>query len=929
VYVARATYSVVTHKLKKKYPMKKERGSEWKIWDLHIHTPNSICQDYKNTPENWEKFIKSLENLPKEVKVIGITDYYFIDGFEKVMEFKNNGRLENLDKIFPIIEFRIDTFGSGNENKLQKINLHILFDVDETILKDEIKKIQEEFIDLIKISKLEAHKTKKLSKSNFSEIGGNLKDGFESLIPSTEEVLELLNSTTWKDKTFLFLGYKEWSNLEKNQQLKPLKDHLYSQVKAFFSNNASTNEKNQNWLNQFGNKKLLHSLDIHSFKDLDTYELDEDGNTLKESVNYHCHTWIKADATFNGIKQIGYEPEERVSIEQKKPQEKAGYQAIDSVTLTHSEFTNQTLYLNQNLNCIIGGRSTGKSVLLGAIAKKLNCDKPVKFGNQEYTDFVNAIVTGLSINWKDGVENNDRNIEYFPQSYMYRLAKNKDGELDKLVEEIIKQDSTKNQLIINYDSFSSENNSNITTKINKLFQLQDDLVKHKSKLKEKGDEKGIKIEIENLTKELSELKLLIKITELELEEYNELKLQLNLFKKENENLNSQIFKIQSLKEKFFINKDIEYEIVSLNDSNKSLVKSSFEQLKDKFQDEWDSELDKVSKINSSTIKINEQKISGIEQNTNFIKGIETFKNNKDYIEVEEKLKIQRNKLADITLIQREIKEFILQIESFKTSIKQAHRNFYTKIEETKQSLKISEGELEILAFPKLKAFQFKELLNWSINQQSDEGKRIVNTQVENKIEEYFIITNEIFEKLLNHSVTLKGGNTHLGLALKLMSTNYFQISYNILYQDTFNQMSEGKKAFVVLMLLLDFSDKDCPILIDQPEDDLDNRAIYKELVKYLKKKKKERQIIVVTHNPNIVVGADSEQVIVANQDGIDTKNRNDTKFQYVSGSLENTKEKDVTIKIILESQGIKEHVCEILEGGNEAFKNREMKYDLK
>lgn len=272
---------------------------------------------------------------------------------------------------------------------------------------------------------------------------------------------------------------------------------------------------------------------------------------------------------------------------------------------------------------------------------------------------------------------------------------------------------------------------------------------------------------------------------------------------------------------------------------------------------------------------------------------------------------------------------MLQIDSFKTSIKQAHRNFFTKIEEIKQSLKISEGKLEILAFPKLKTFEFKELLNWSINQQSDEGKRIVNTPVENKVEEYFKITDEIFEKLLNNPITLKGGNTPLGLALKLMSTNYFQISYNILYEDTFNQMSEGKKAFVVLMLLLDFSDKDCPILIDQPEDDLDNRAIYKELVKYLKKKKKERQIIVVTHNPNIVVGADSEQVIVANQNGIDTKNKNGTKFQYASGSLENTKETDEKIEIILERQGIKEHVCEILEGGNEAFKQREMKYDLK
>jgi predicted ATP-dependent endonuclease of OLD family len=141
-------------------------------------------------------------------------------------------------------------------------------------------------------------------------------------------------------------------------------------------------------------------------------------------------------------------------------------------------------------------------------------------------------------------------------------------------------------------------------------------------------------------------------------------------------------------------------------------------------------------------------------------------------------------------------------------------------------------------------------------------------------------------------------------------------------------MSEGKQAFVILKLLLEFSNKTCPILIDQPEDDLDNRAIYNELAAYLKKKKKERQIILVTHNPNIAVGADSELIIVANQNGLTTKNLNDKKFQYKSGSLENTKLKNDSIEYILDSQGIKEHVCEILEGGNEAFKQRERKYSL-
>ncbi|VVM25420.1 ATPase involved in DNA repair [uncultured Gammaproteobacteria bacterium] len=102
----------------------------------------------------------------------------------------------------------------------------------------------------------------------------------------------------------------------------------------------------------------------------------------------------------------------------------------------------------------------------------------------------------------------------------------------------------------------------------------------------------------------------------------------------------------------------------------------------------------------------------------------------------------------------------------------------------------------------------------------------------------------------------------------LLTENWFSISYELTYQnDTFNKMSDGKKAFVILKLLLEFSDKECPILIDQPEDSLDNRAIYNELVAYLKQKKKKRQIILVTHNANIVVNADAEEVVVANQHG--------------------------------------------------------------
>lgn len=105
-------------------------------------------------------------------------------------------------------------------------------------------------------------------------------------------------------------------------------------------------------------------------------------------------------------------------------------------------------------------------------------------------------------------------------------------------------------------------------------------------------------------------------------------------------------------------------------------------------------------------------------------------------------------------------------------------------------------------------------------------------------------------------------------------------------------------------------------------------AIKKIMVTYIRNKKLERQIILVTHNPNITVGTDAEEIIVANQHGAHTENQDGVKFEYRSGAIENSYKRDGT-KTVLLSQGIREHVCDLLEGGDIAFKKRESKYGLK
>lgn len=119
-------------------------GTEWKIWDLHVHTPDSIRQEYGgNTDEVWERFIDDLEHVSPEIKVIGINDYWFLDGYKKVIEARRDGRLKNFETIFPVVEMRINQFG-GSESNLSKVNLHVIFDPEL-----EIETIQSQFLNAL------------------------------------------------------------------------------------------------------------------------------------------------------------------------------------------------------------------------------------------------------------------------------------------------------------------------------------------------------------------------------------------------------------------------------------------------------------------------------------------------------------------------------------------------------------------------------------------------------------------------------------------------------------------------------------------------------------------------------------------------------------------------------------------------------------
>jgi hypothetical protein len=142
----------------------------------------------------------------------------------------------------------------------------------------------------------------------------------------------------------------------------------------------------------------------------------------------------------------------------------------------------------------------------------------------------------------------------------------------------------------------------------------------------------------------------------------------------------------------------------------------------------------------------------------------------------------------------------------------------------------------------------------------------------------------------------------------LFGTDQITVRYEISYDGVdIRKLSPGTRGIVLLLLYLALDDSDDrPLIIDQPEENLDPKSVFDELVALFVAAKAKRQVIMVTHNANLVINTDADQIIVASvgphpSGGLPP-------ITYASGGLE--------------SAGIRKAVCDILEGGEAAFRER-------
>ncbi|MDP1548356.1 MAG: AAA family ATPase [Anaerolineales bacterium] len=155
---------------------------------------------------------------------------------------------------------------------------------------------------------------------------------------------------------------------------------------------------------------------------------------------------------------------------------------------------------------------------------------------------------------------------------------------------------------------------------------------------------------------------------------------------------------------------------------------------------------------------------------------------------------------------------------------------------------------------------------------------------------------------------VKKGQTATAVYDLIFGLNFLEPRYSLMFQDAqIEQLSPGQRGALLLIFYLLVDIGKTPIILDQPEENLDNETVFRLLVPVLSEAKKQRQIIMVTHNPNLAVVCDAEQIIYAKFD-----RAANSSITYESGAIENTLLNGIVVTV--------------LEGTKPAFDNRSGKY---
>lgn len=910
-------------------------GSSWSKWDLHVHTPASIIEHYgKHTDGIWDQYIEDLNKLPDNISVLGINDYLFLDGYEIVKNYHEEGKLPKIKSLFPVIELRLKIFGNQSKNDAwHRINFHVIFSNEL-----DVKTIQSQFISGLSshynlLPENQSYWNGVLTKDSLNDFGkmiiqnstveikeSPLEVGFNSLNFNEEGVFNLLQKNHYfKDKYLTAIGKTEWEKLRWDGSIGE-KLNVINSVNFIFS--ASEN------VESFNNSENALKVQLKEFNLLDCSDAHHFSSSIEKDRLGNCNLWVKAEPTFEGLKQLKYEPlfRKKVSnIEPRKP-----YRTIESIKFDFPENTklknNKTnteqafclcelkgeIFFSPYFTCIIGGRGSGKSTIKNIIAEKLG----------EKTDFFS--------NNKILIDNKTDVLANYEDSNITIVGTNEIEFISQGKVEELSGGSRLTDLIFNERIKAIGNDFEEKEKVLLLrFQAIDQSIK-------------IVVDIEKLSVILTTQKLALEndkkiVAAIENEIYKGLSQKINAITKDIEQISNSKIQYEAFLNKFtdlLLSPEIKTETDEYAIRLKKLI-SEIEKIEEltKIENGYRTTLktfpdtdkileDKKTELISLKAKIVEY-FTAIGRTEDSIADVGRATSNIAIIsgeiaETEKQIQLRKNQLDSLDQQGLDIKDIYLECdEIIKSRIAKINVDLDIQndnVEKIKFDYRYgTERFLEDLHGEFYEYFKsyHKPSLSWdniysclNLVEPEEDFLNLTYEEFLSQIGEksfdrntlYARVFTEIFEKQSNFEIYKR-----------LIKKHLYNISRNIEIQGYYGKSpltscSFGQRCTAVIVTLLMTGMK--PLLIDEPEAHLDNRLIAEYLVDLIKEKKNERQIIFATHNANFVVNGDAELIHILEIP------KEKLYTEITSTSIENITHR----KSLLQ-----------LEGGEDAFKKRDKK----
>jgi len=946
-------------------------------WDPHLHAPGTLRNDQFGG--DWEGYIARIEGADPAPVALGITDYFSVRCYKEVRRRRNAGALRDVALIFPNIEIRL-TIETRDRHG---INLHLLVSPEDP---DHVTRIEEKLGQLRFPYGADRYACtedglKRLGRAHRGDPElpdeAALAEGANQFKVELSEIRELWQGDPWFRSNVLIAvaaGNDGLAGLAKDAAFHAQREELGRFAQVVFSGNP---QDRAYWLGQHPDfeanrqtpKPCLHGSDAHAPEEV-----------LAPAQARRC--WIRAEPTFDGLRQTLVEPARRVHLGENEPEGAASTNVIRSFRLRNAPWlVNQNLTLNDGLVTIIGVKGSGKTALADMLAFTADASD-AEPGPASFIDKARDLLHGVEaeIEWADGTLQaatlpdapgiaRQPRVRYLSQQFVERLCSSERlgeplvEEIERVVFDAIPEEerwecATFGELRM----FVLEGPKGERDAEREEIRVQTRLIADEIKLQRSLE--SLRAKLQGLTREREGIEKQVAAIPLKVDPEN-VKAQQAVaakLKQLREAIAAEGRRAQQLR-------DLEAEIqrqVRGADAQLQALKAKYgslltdpewELLRFKLDDEAFSTLTRLRRVaEERTESLRERGVPVVSDGQppalgEGLRALEaenerlTKELGLDQANVARRLELDK-RLGPTKLAEENATKELNHAQNSPARQRQIQGERLTRYEAVFRALQAEEEALRRIYEPLRRRLQADSRLSKlslvvervvDVEAWASRGETLVDLRrppfggkdalAELARKDLLKAwkggspqdARQAMEAFINQHgrpalEVLAHGVTPLEFGEWVFSTDHITVRYGIQYEGVdVVRLSPGMRGVVLLTLYLALDEWDHrPLVIDQPEENLDPLSVYTDLVPFFREAATRRQIIMVTHNANLVVNTDSDQVIVA-----EAERKSPTELPmvtYHAGPLEDPE--------------VRKDVCRLLEGGEDAFRKRGQRYKV-